>query len=101
MKIPALFACIALLLAGCSTSQIAKIPNASFGSWTHDGNYGVFSTHVEAHGASKQADGTIHIQAYTGHIKVAGGYGPSDTITDLVIVPGVPLEPLKVVPEAK
>lgn len=101
MKIPFILLFASLLLGGCSTAQIAKIPNASFGSWTHDGNYGVFSTHVEAHGAEKQADGTIKIKAYTGHIKVAGGYGPSDTITDLVVLPGVAPEPLKVVPEAK
>lgn len=94
-------ASIALAFSGCSTAQIAKIPNASFGSWTHDGNYGVFSTHVEAHGASKAPDGTIHINAYTGNLKVMGGYGPSDTITDLIIIPGPAPEPLKVVPESK
>lgn len=101
MKIPFVLAIVSLAFAGCSTSQIAKIPNASFGSWTHDGNYAVFSTHVEAHGAEKQADGTIKIKAYTGSLKVAGGYGPSDVITDLVVLPGVAPEPLKVVPEAK
>lgn len=95
------FFSLPILGTGCSTAQIAKIPNASFDSWVHDGKYGVFTTHVEAHGATKQADGTIKIQAYTGHLNVAGGYGPSDTITNLVIEPGTPPAPLKVVPEAK
>ena len=92
---------VSLGLSGCSTAQISKIPNASFGSWTHDGNYGVFSTHVEAHDASKSPDGTIHINAYTGSLKVMGGFGPSDTITDLIILPGAAPEPLAVVPQAK
>jgi len=86
--------------SGCSTAQISKIPNASFDSWVHDGKYGIFTTHVEAHGAVKQADGKITIQAYTGQLAVAGGYGPSDTITNLVIDPAAPAAPLAVVPEA-
>lgn len=91
-------ASIALLFAGCSSAS--KIPGVSFDSWTHDGNYGAFTTHVEAHGAHKDADGKLHVESYTGSMKVMGGYGPSDTITGLVIDPK-DTKPVEVLPEKK
>lgn len=88
-----LAAIAALTLAGCSS-----IPNGEFTSWTHDGNYAVFATHYEAHNAVKQADGKVMIGAYTGSIKVMGGYGPSDTITNLVVDPKVVPTAVQVLP---
>ena len=80
-------------LTGC-----ANIPSGEFQDWTHDGNYGVFTSHYEAHGAKKQSDGKVVIDSYTGSIKVAGGYGPSDTIKGLVIDPKVPPVSVQVLP---
>ncbi len=90
-------ACLAL--SGCSS--LKNIPGVEFGSWTHDGNYGVFTTHVEASGATKDAEGKIHLKSYSGHLKVAGGYGPSDTITDLVIDPNKQAPVVNVIPDTK
>ena len=84
---------LGLGLVGCS-----NIPNGEFTNWTHDGNYGVFTSHYEAHNAVKQSDGKIIVGSYTGSIKVAGGYGPSDTITGLVIDPKTPPVSVQVLP---
>lgn len=88
----------AALFALVLTTGCANIPSGEFKDWTHDGNYGVFTSHYEAHGAVKQADGKIVVASYTGNIKVAGGYGPSDTITGLVIDPKAPPVSVQVLP---
>lgn len=84
---------LAALVAGCS-----NIPNGEFKDWSHDGNYAVFTSHYEAHGAKKREDGKIVVDSYTGGIKFAGGYGPSDTITGLVIDPKTPPVSVQVLP---
>ncbi len=89
-----------LLLAGLvALSGCANIPSGEFKDWTHEGNYGLFSTHYEAHGAKKQPDGRIVVDSYTGSVKIAGGYGPSDTITGLVIDPAVKPVSVTVLPK--
>lgn len=78
-------------------SSCASYPPAAAGSWVHDGNYGPVTTHYEAKDIKASVDGTkLSVGTYSGHIKVLGGYGISDTITDLVIS----AKPSKVVPTA-
>ena len=78
----------ALLASGCASVQ--KFPDIACARWVHDGNYGATTTHYEATGVTKDDDGTVRISAYTGHVKVMGGYGVSDTIEGLVIKPKSP-----------
>lgn len=85
-----------ILAALVGLSGCANIPSGEFKDWTHDGNYGVFTSHYEARGAKKRDDGKIVVDSYTGSIKFAGGYGPSDTLTGLVIDPKVKPEAVPV-----
>lgn len=93
MKNKALILAASLALTGCS-----NIPNGEFKDWSHDGNYGIFTSHYEAHNAKKREDGKIVVGSYTGSIKVAGGYGPHDSITELVIDPKTPPVAVKLLP---
>ncbi len=68
-----------LLLAGCTS-----FPPVACDSWVHDGHYGPVTTHYEAHAVTSQGD-SLKIGTYTGAVTVIGGYGVSDTITNLTV----------------
>lgn len=77
-----LFAFGILVLAACGCASFPKVEAAK---WVHEGNYGPVTTHYEATGITRAPDGALNVKTYSGHIKVLGGYGISDTIEGLVV----------------
>lgn len=74
-------ACFLASLAGC-----ASYPPVACESWTHEGHYGPVTTHYEAKAVTvRPSDGSLVIGAYSGAVTVLGGYGVTDTLTNLVV----------------
>lgn len=74
--------CLLLSVSGC-----AQFPGITCDHWQHQGSYGVFATEYEATGVVKLADGSVRIKSYSGNVKVLGGYGVTDTVSDLILTP--------------
>lgn len=70
------------LLSGCRS-----FPTIACESWHHEGNYGFVTTQYDAKNVVKLSDGSLRVETYSGNVKVAGGYGVTDTITGLVLTP--------------